>query len=67
MTVNKSDSLFDRIFPQEEWWKNDKEDLMQYVYWCKRQMPPSDPILYEENWQSLKKQLTEKHGDGENK
>jgi len=47
-----------------KWWKEDKKDIMSYVYWMQGHLPPSDPKKYEENWQNVKLQLTKKYGDG---
>ena len=47
-----------------KWWKEDKKDIMAYVYWMQDQLPPSDPEKYEKNWENIKRQLTKKYGDG---
>jgi ssDNA-binding Zn-finger/Zn-ribbon topoisomerase 1 len=43
---------------QQEWWKNDPDDLLAYVYWLRGQLPP-DPK--EEAWEELKASLSKKH------
>lgn len=53
-----------KVVDLTEWRKYTKEDIMTWVYWMKGQLPPSDPILYEKNWQSVKKQLEEKMPEG---
>ena len=47
-----------------KWWEEDKDDIMSVAYWAQDQLPPSDPEKYEKNWQNIKRQLTEKYGDG---
>ena len=48
----------------KEWWKYKKEDIMTEAYWQRGQIPPADKKEYEEQWESLKKQLKAKYGDG---
>ena len=34
-----------------------KQEIMAYAYWERGQLPPSDPLTYESEWQKLKKQI----------
>ena len=58
---DKNGSLFDRIKPQERWWENDPEDLMAYLYWLKRSLPPVDPRKKKREWLKIMDQLAAKH------
>jgi len=58
---DKNGSLFDRIKPQERWWENDPEDLMAYLYWLKRSLPPVDPRKKKREWLKIMDQLATKH------
>ena len=42
------------------WWKHSKEDLMSFVYWTKRQIPPSSKSSYDKQWKLVVKQLHDK-------
>lgn len=49
-------------FPNmKEWWNEDPKDIMDFAYWRKRQMPPSDENLYAKNWNKLVKSLSAKN------
>lgn len=50
----------------KEWWKYKKEDIMRDAYWQHDQLPPTDTLVYEQEWQNIKQQLTSKYGDGQN-
>jgi len=39
------------------WWEHDPEKIMQTAYWFKRQVPPSDPRIYGQEWEKIKAQL----------
>ena len=58
---DKNGSLFDRIKPQERWWENDPEDLMAYLYWLKRSLPPVDTRKKKREWLKIMDQLAAKH------
>ena len=32
----------DNVFPQKTWWKSDPQELLTYIYWMRKQVPPSD-------------------------
>ncbi len=44
--------------PQSEWWKNDPDDLLAYMYWLSGQIPPHPK---EEAWEKVKAQLSKKN------
>ena len=49
-------------FPNmEEWWTEDPDKIMGFVYWLKGQLPPSDPEKKASAWENLKQQLEKKH------
>jgi len=49
-------------FPNmEEWWNEDPQEVMSFVYWLQGQIPPSDPDKLAQAWDSLVKQLSKKH------
>lgn len=49
------------IKPQERWWENDPEELLNFVYWYKSQLPPVDPEKKREAWEQIKTQLSAKY------
>lgn len=49
-------------FPDLNKWKEySKKDIMSAVYWSQGQLPPSDPVTFEKEWQNIKKQLEVKY------
>ena len=49
-------------FPKlSEWWKEPKERIMSFVYWQKRQIPPSKKSEYDKEWKNVVKQLQKRH------
>ncbi len=41
-------------FPNmKKWWMEPKEKLMRFVYFMKRQIPPSNKRDYEKNWKKV--------------
>jgi hypothetical protein len=47
------------LYPQTEWWKNDPDDFMSYLYWRKNQLPPSKETgAFQRNWQNIVNQLS---------
>lgn len=49
-------------FPDlKKWYNYRPEQIMSFVYWLKRQIPPSDKKKWEKNWNDLKKQLKTKY------
>ena len=48
------------LYPQTEWWKNDPDDLMSFVYWKKNQLPPSKETgQFQNQWQNIVNQLSQ--------
>jgi len=45
----------------EEWWNEDPDEVMSFVYWLKGQLPPSDPEKKAAAWESLAQQLEKRH------
>ena len=43
------------------WWEYDPKDVMADIYHQQRQIPPTDPKKWEQEWQHLKKQLERKY------
>jgi ribosomal protein L21E len=39
------------------WWKHSKEDIMSFVYWTQKKMPPSNKSSYDKQWKLIVKQL----------
>ena len=39
------------------WWEYEPEDIMTYVYWHQGQLPPSDKVKFEKEWNNIVKQL----------
>ncbi len=56
--VDEAKSAFPNM---EEWWTEDPSEIMSFVYWRKRQLPPADKRLYAKNWNSLVSQLSAKN------
>ena len=49
-------------FPNmSEWWNEEPDDVLSFVYWLKGQFPPIDPDKRAEAWKSLSQQLELKH------
>ena len=45
-------------FPDmSKWWKEDKSEIMSFIYFLKRQLPPSDKKRYDEAWKEIVQQL----------
>lgn len=44
-----------------EWWKEDPDKIMSFVYWLKGQLPPSDPEQKKTAWDNLAQQLEKRH------
>lgn len=44
-----------------EWWKEDPDKIMSFVYWLKGQLPPSDPEKKQAAWDNLVQQLEKRH------
>lgn len=42
------------------WWKYDKKDVMSFVYWLQRQIPPTGP-KFDKEWKNIASQLQKKH------
>ena len=36
-----------------KWWKEPKEKLVRFVYFMKRQIPPSNKQDYQKNWKKI--------------
>lgn len=50
-------------FPNlKQWWKEDPKDIMSFVYWQKRQLPP-DGEAWDRNWEKVKSNLAKKYGE----
>ena len=45
----------------KEWWNEDPEDIMGFVYWTKGQIPPTDPMKRAAAWDRLAQQLEKRH------
>jgi hypothetical protein len=43
------------------WWKYDKVDVMRFIYWTQRQLPPHDKALFDKNWKAIVPQLQKRH------
>lgn len=42
------------------WWKYDKKDVMSFIYWLQRQIPPTGP-KFDTEWKKIAAQLQKKH------
>ena len=42
------------------WWTYDKKDVMSFVYWLQRQIPPTGP-KFDKEWKNVAAQLQKKH------
>ena len=48
------------IYGKHEWWKNNPDKLLSYVYWTKKQVPPTDPQKRSEAYKDIVNQLNSK-------
>jgi len=45
-------------FPDlKKWWKYEPDEIMRFVYWQKRQIPPTDNRKWARAWKDIEKQL----------
>ena len=44
-----------------KWWKEDPKDVMSFVYFLQKQVPPSNQKKWDEAWKSISAQLNKKH------
>lgn len=44
----------------KKWYEHDKSELMSFIYWLRRQLPPTSEADYKKNWVSIVKQLQKK-------
>jgi len=45
-------------FPDmSKWWKEDKSEIMSFIYFLKRQLPPTDKKRYDDAWKEIVQQL----------
>ena len=52
----------DSPFPNmSRWWTEDPKKIMAFLYWMKGQIPPIDPVKYDEAWENISKKLNEIH------
>src|SRR5210317_917956 len=58
---NKSHSVNENFPNMKQWWKEDKKDVMRFIYFLQRQTPPSSKDKYEKAWIDLVKQLQKKN------
>jgi len=49
-------------FPNmKQWWKEDPKKVMSFVYWLKRQTPPTDSKKWDAAWKSVSDQSNKRH------
>ncbi|MHA1290369.1 MAG: hypothetical protein ACTSPB_23560, partial [Candidatus Thorarchaeota archaeon] len=59
---SKTKGFFGNIKPQEVWWENDPEDLMDYYYWRKSQISPTaGSSAFARNWNKIVTNLSKKN------
>ena len=68
VSVGRNSKMYDVMdesvnenFPNmKKWWKEDKKDVMSFIYYLQRQLPPNNKDKYEKAWVSIAKQLQKK-------
>tara|TARA_B110000503_G_scaffold51823_1_gene83524 strand:- start:15 stop:1901 length:1887 start_codon:yes stop_codon:yes gene_type:complete len=54
----KNQEELDESFPNmKQWWKEDKKEIMTFIYFLQRQLPPSSKDKYEKSWKDIVVQL----------
>ena len=54
----KNQEELDESFPNmKQWWKEDKKEIMTFIYFLQRQLPPSSKDKYEKAWKDIVVQL----------
>ena len=54
----KNQEELDESFPNmKQWWKEDKKEIMTFIYFLQRQLPPSSKDKYDKAWKSILTQL----------
>ena len=54
----KNQEELDESFPNmKQWWKADKKEIMSFIYFLQRQIPPSNKDKYEKAWKDIVVQL----------
>jgi hypothetical protein len=54
----KNQEELDESFPNmKQWWKEDKKEVMSFIYFLQRQLPPSSKDKYEKAWKDIVVQL----------
>jgi hypothetical protein len=54
----KNKEELDESFPNmKQWWKEDKKEIMTFIYFLQRQLPPSSKDKYEKSWKDIVVQL----------
>lgn len=49
-------------FPNlEQWWEEKPKDILTYIYWTQRQLPPHDPMVKRKALKSIVDQLDSKY------
>ena len=57
-TIDEGSKQINENFPNmKKWWEEDKNDLMSFVYFLQRQIPPTGKEKYEKAWKDLVVQL----------
>lgn len=59
---NINEDTMDKLMSggMKTWWKYPKEDVMSFVYFLQRQVPPSNEKKFEQEWKNVAKQLQKK-------
>ncbi len=50
-----------KMIDLKKWWEYEPKKIMSFVYWQARQVPPTDPLKWNKNWQDIIKQLNHKY------
>ncbi len=58
--LNTTD-IFTDLKPMNQWWLNDPNKLMAYIYWQHDYVAPLDKKLKTKEWDNLVKQLNKRH------
>ena len=54
----KNQEELDESFPNmKQWWKEDKKEIMTFIYFLQKQLPPSSKDKYDKAWKSILTQL----------
>lgn len=49
--------ISEKLYPQNEWWKNDPAELLTHIYWLQGKVPPSNPSKRAKAWKDLVTQM----------